>query len=65
MLLSSSDDFCLAPILARASAQSHAPADMEERIRDILTIWAGQILDYPTAILRTGAVLLPQTIEAF
>ena len=46
MLLSSSDDFCLAPILARASALPRAPADMEERIRDILTIWAGQILDY-------------------
>jgi hypothetical protein len=46
MLLSSSDDFCLAPILAAAKALPHAPADMEERIRDILTIWAGQILDY-------------------
>jgi alpha-N-acetylglucosaminidase len=46
MLLSSSDDFCLAPILAKAKALPNAPADMEERIRDILTIWAGQILDY-------------------
>lgn len=46
MLLSSSDDFCLAPILAAAKALPHAPADGEERIRDILTIWAGKILDY-------------------
>jgi alpha-N-acetylglucosaminidase len=46
MLLSSSDDFCLAPLLAKARALPQAPADMEERIRDILTIWAGQILDY-------------------
>lgn len=45
MLLSSRDDFCLAPILAAAKALPHAPADMEERIRDILTIWAGKILD--------------------
>jgi len=46
MLLSSSDDFCLTPILAQAKALPHAPVDMEERIRDILTIWAGKILDY-------------------
>ncbi|NUQ61259.1 MAG: alpha-N-acetylglucosaminidase C-terminal domain-containing protein [Pirellulales bacterium] len=46
MLLSSSDDFCLAPILAKAKSLPNAPADTEERIRDILTIWAGKILDY-------------------
>jgi alpha-N-acetylglucosaminidase len=46
MLLSSSDDFCLSPILAKAKALPHSPADMEERIRDILTVWAGKILDY-------------------
>ncbi len=46
MLLSSSDDFCLTPILAKARALPQAPDDMEERIRDILTIWAGKILDY-------------------
>jgi len=46
MLLSSSDDFCLSPILARARALPSAPDDIEERIRDILTIWAGKILDY-------------------
>jgi hypothetical protein len=46
MLLSSSDDFCLAPILAKANALPQSPADMEERIRDILTMWAGKILDY-------------------
>jgi hypothetical protein len=46
MLLSSSDAFCLSPILASAKALPHAPDDIEERIRDILTIWAGKILDY-------------------
>jgi hypothetical protein len=45
-LLSSSDDFGLAPILAKARALPHAPQDFEERIRDILTVWAGKILDY-------------------
>jgi hypothetical protein len=45
-LLSSSDEFCLAPILDKAKALPQAPTDMDERIRDILTIWAGQILDY-------------------
>jgi alpha-N-acetylglucosaminidase len=46
MLLSSHNDFCLAPILEKAGALPCAPPDMEERIRDILTIWAGKILDY-------------------
>jgi len=46
MLLSSSDSFCLAPILAKAKALPGAPADYDERIRDILTVWAGKILDY-------------------
>ena len=46
MLLSSSDHFCLAPILAKARALPNAPEDFEERIRDILTVWAGKILDY-------------------
>ncbi|MCU0962918.1 MAG: alpha-N-acetylglucosaminidase C-terminal domain-containing protein, partial [Pirellulaceae bacterium] len=45
-LLSSSHEFCLAPLIAKAKALPHAPADMDERIRDILTIWAGRILDY-------------------
>ncbi|MCR4414111.1 MAG: alpha-N-acetylglucosaminidase C-terminal domain-containing protein, partial [Thermoguttaceae bacterium] len=45
-LLSASDEFCLSPILARARALPHAPDDIEERIRDILTVWAGKILDY-------------------
>ncbi len=44
-LLSTSDEFCLSPILARAWALPHAPDDIEERIRDILTVWAGKILD--------------------
>lgn len=46
MVLSSTEEFCLGPRLAKAQALPHAPADMDERIRDILTIWAGQILDY-------------------
>ncbi len=45
-LLSSSDYFCLAPLLAKAQALPGAPADYDERIRDILTVWAGRILDY-------------------
>jgi alpha-N-acetylglucosaminidase len=46
MLLSSSDYYCLAPILAKAQALPGAPPDYDERIRDILTVWAGKILDY-------------------
>ena len=46
MLLSSSDYFCLQPILDKAEALPNAPEDFAERIRDILTVWAGQILDY-------------------
>jgi len=46
MLLSSSDYFCLQPIIAKAKALPNAPADYDQRIRDILTIWAGHIIDY-------------------
>jgi len=46
VLLSSSEEFCLSPVLARARALPHAPEDIDERIRDILTVWAGKILDY-------------------
>jgi hypothetical protein len=46
MLLSSSDAYCLAPILAKAKALPGAPEDYDERIRDILTVWGGKILDY-------------------
>jgi alpha-N-acetylglucosaminidase len=46
MLLSSSDYYCLAPILAKAQALPGAPPDYDQRIRDILTVWAGRILDY-------------------
>jgi alpha-N-acetylglucosaminidase len=46
MLLSSSDSYCLAPILARAKTLPGAPGNYDERIRDILTIWGGKILDY-------------------
>ncbi len=45
-LLSSSDDFCLAPILQKARALPGAPPNFEELIRDILTVWANQIQDY-------------------
>jgi len=46
MLLSSSDYFCLAPILAKAKALPGAPEDYDRRIRDVLTVWAGKIPDY-------------------
>jgi len=46
MLLSSSDYFCLAPILTKAKELPGAPPNYDERIRDILTVWAGRILDY-------------------
>lgn len=46
MLLSSSDYFCLGPILAKAKALPGAPADYDERIRDVLTVWADEITDY-------------------
>jgi alpha-N-acetylglucosaminidase len=46
MLLSSSDAYCLAPILAKAKALPGAPENYDERIRDILTVWGGKIIDY-------------------
>ena len=46
MLLSSSDAYCLTPILAKAKALPGAPENYDERIRDILTVWGGKILDY-------------------
>lgn len=46
MLLSSSDAYCLAPILAKAKALPGAPEDYDVRIRDILTVWGGKIIDY-------------------
>ena len=46
MLLSSSDYFCLQPLIAKAMALPNAPDDYDQRIRDILTIWAGHIIDY-------------------
>ncbi|MBC8460938.1 MAG: alpha-N-acetylglucosaminidase C-terminal domain-containing protein [Deltaproteobacteria bacterium] len=46
MLLSSSDYFCLQPIIDKAMALPNAPKDYEQRIRDILTVWADKILDY-------------------
>jgi alpha-N-acetylglucosaminidase len=46
MLLSSSDAYCLAPLLAKAKALPGAPENYDERIRDILTVWGGKIIDY-------------------
>ena len=46
MLLSSSDYFCLVPILAKAMALPNAPESYDRRIRDVLTVWAGRIRDY-------------------
>ena len=45
-LLSSSDYYCLAPLLAKAKALPHAPKDYDQRVRDILTVWGGKIPDY-------------------
>ncbi|MEM2886068.1 MAG: alpha-N-acetylglucosaminidase C-terminal domain-containing protein [Thermoproteota archaeon] len=46
MLLSSNDYFCLQPILDKAMALPDVPKDFDQRVRDILTIWDGKILDY-------------------
>jgi hypothetical protein len=45
-LLSSSDFYCLQPILDRALTLPGVPKDFDEAIRDILTVWRGRILDY-------------------
>jgi alpha-N-acetylglucosaminidase len=45
-LLSSSDFYCLQPILDKAMKLPGVPKDFDEAIRDILTIWRGRILDY-------------------
>ena len=45
-LLSSSDEYCLQPILDHAMALPGVPQDFDEPIRDILTVWRGRILDY-------------------
>lgn len=45
-LLSSSDYFHLTPVLKAALALPGAPADYDQRIKDILTVWADGILDY-------------------
>jgi len=45
-LLSSSDYFCLTPVLDAALALPGAPRDYDQRIKDILTVWADGILDY-------------------
>lgn len=46
MLLSSSDAYCLTPIIAAAKTLPGAPENYDERIRDILTVWGGKIIDY-------------------
>ena len=45
-LLSSSDYFRLSPVLEAGLALPGAPRDYDQRIKDILTIWADGILDY-------------------
>ena len=45
-ILSSSDEYCLQPILNKAMALPGVPQDFDEAIRDILTVWRGRILDY-------------------
>ena len=46
MLLSSSDMFCLQPIIEKAMELPNVPEDYDQRIRDILTVWADKIIDY-------------------
>jgi len=46
MLLSSHDDYCLQPIIDKARTLPGAPKDVDRRIRDFVTSWAGQIIDY-------------------
>ncbi len=46
MLLSTSPDYCLQPILDKAMTLPGAPSDFDQAIRDILTVWRGRILDY-------------------
>jgi alpha-N-acetylglucosaminidase len=45
-LLSSSNFFCLQPILDKAMKLPGVPADFDRAIRDILTVWRGRIVDY-------------------
>ena len=45
-LLSSSTKFLLGPLIERAEALPGAPPSIGRAIRDILSVWAGRILDY-------------------
>ncbi len=45
-LLSSSEFYCLQPIIDKAMALPGIPADFDKAIRDILTVWRGHIIDY-------------------
>jgi alpha-N-acetylglucosaminidase len=46
MLLSHDDYYWLSPFIRQAQSLPGAPADVPERARDILTLWAGVIRDY-------------------
>ena len=45
-LLGHDDYYWLSPYLRKASRLPGAPADVEQRARDVLTLWAGVIRDY-------------------
>jgi alpha-N-acetylglucosaminidase len=45
-LLSHDDYYWLGPFIRKAESLPGAPADVSERARDILTLWAGVIRDY-------------------
>jgi hypothetical protein len=45
-LLSHDDYYWLSPLIRKARKLPGAPADVDIRARDILTLWAGVILDY-------------------
>ncbi len=45
-LLSLDDYYWLSPILQAARTLPGAPADIDQRVRDVLTLWDGRIRDY-------------------
>ncbi|TAM83334.1 MAG: hypothetical protein EPN47_04280 [Acidobacteria bacterium] len=45
-LLSHDDYYWLSPSILKARTLPGAPADIDRRVRDILTLWAGAIVDY-------------------
>jgi hypothetical protein len=45
-ILSHDDYYWLSPFLRKARRVPGAPSDVDQRVRDILTLWAGVIRDY-------------------